>query len=48
MVGEMHHGKIRNLIIKKGEEFMITQRRDKILNYSFYIIEGKDLPATYF
>lgn len=46
MVGEMHHGKIRKLIIKKGKEFMITQR-DKILVYSFYIIQGKDLPAYF-
>lgn len=47
IVGEMHHGKIGKLIIKKGEEFIITQRRDEILVYSFYIIEGKDLLATY-
>lgn len=47
MVGEMQ-GKIRKLIIKKGEEFMITQRRDKILVYSFYIIQGKDRLSTYF
>lgn len=48
MVREMHQGKIGKLIIKKGEEFMSTQRRDKILVYSFYIIQGKDRLATYF